>query len=316
MTDTLKTQTSRHFLWVGLFVIILLLSLGYRLQHAYAQQVSSSNQTTPPPGTTPPPSTTPPPGTTPTNPVIPQNKTIPENQLYLSLVLNNAAPSPTHRYTSIPVLGNPTDRPAAEHPDINLAVRGYTNTIDSLTLVDINGPTDSDAPQIMGLFVRANITAAIPTIASVHQVYDWDWGCPDGLYGCRTQPIAVPAVTMMGFALPAGTPLSIPTRHPEIYAGDYKAMVLYADASRITIAYTREDTVAIGYVVHIEDMHVDVQLRHFYESLNNAGRGELPALRYSELIGYTTGQPVKVVIRDTGAFMDPRSRKDWWQGFR
>ena len=161
-----------------------------------------------------------------------------------------------------------------------------------------------------------NITAAIPTIASVHQVYAWDWGCLDGPHGCRTQPIAVPEVTMMGFALPAGTPLSIPTRHPEIYAGDYKAMVLYADASRITIAYTREDTVAIGYVVHIEDMHVDMQLRQLYESLNNAGRGELPALRYSELIGYTTGQPVKVVIRDTGAFMDPRSRKDWWQGFR
>jgi len=48
--------------------------------------------------------------------------------------------------------------------------------------------------------------------------------------------------------------------------------------------------------------------------LNDAGRGHLPALRAGQAFGRARGDEIGGVIRDNGAFMDPRSRKDWWQG--
>jgi hypothetical protein len=40
----------------------------------------------------------------------------------------------------------------------------------------------------------------------------------------------------------------------------------------------------------------------------------LPALRGSQALGRARDASIGVAIRDTGSFMDPRSRKDWWQG--
>ena len=49
-----------------------------------------------------------------------------------------------------------------------------------------------------------------------------------------------------------------------------------------------------------------------YEACNAAGRGELPALRPDQPLGRARGTEVYVAIRDTGSWMDPRVRKDWW----
>ncbi len=129
------------------------------------------------------------------------------------------------------------------------------------------------------------------------------------------QPLTDPAVTLLEMATSVGEAIAIPSRDPQIYGGGYKAMVLYAEATRITLVYTRDDTPAFGYVVHFEDFAVEPALLALYQELNEAGRQQLPALHNGEKIGLATGETIKVAVRDTGKFMDPRSRKDWWVGF-
>ena len=118
---------------------------------------------------------------------------------------------------------------------------------------------------------------------------------------------------MAGLASTVGEAIYIPTRGPEIYGGGYTAMVLYAAPNRITLAYTRRDTPAIGYLVHLEEIVVDPGLVARYGEAEAGGRQMLPALHNGEQLGVAAAGEVKVVIRDTGSFMDPRSRKDWWK---
>lgn len=235
--------------------------------------------------------------------------------LYLPLVsvVGEVTPTPmptsTAVFAAIPVQGPPLDRPAAEHADVNLALRSYVTTTGSLTLLDIGGDTDVDAPQLAGLFSPPRR----PAFTNVYQVYDWNWSCVPS--GCRGDPISNPAVTLLAMTVTPGEPLFIPTRGPQIYVGGYKVLVLYAEETRITLTYTREDTAARGYVVHLEELLVDPALLALYRAKNAAGRQELPALHNNERFANASGPTLKVVIRDTGSFMDPRSRKDWWVGY-
>ncbi|MEZ4713707.1 MAG: hypothetical protein R3A44_41350 [Caldilineaceae bacterium] len=212
-------------------------------------------------------------------------------------------------FDAIPVMSGPLDRPAAIHGDINLALRGFIPTTDTLALVDINGPTDANAPQLAGLFAPPRL----PTFSSAHRVHEWDWGCD--VNGCRSAPIITPTVTLLGLATTPGEPLFIPTRAPQIYGGGYKAMVLYAEAQRMTLVYTRDDTAAFGYVVHLEKLNVSPNLVALYAQMDAAGRSQLPALHEGERLGNAAGSELLVAIRDTGSFMEPRSRKDWWMGY-
>jgi hypothetical protein len=94
----------------------------------------------------------------------------------------------------------------------------------------------------------------------------------------------------------------------------YEVLVLYAAEDRITLKYTRNDNVVHGFTLHLEALCVDPPLLSLYHSLNAAGRGQLPALRPGQAVGRAAGATVGVAIRDSGSFMDPRSRKDWWRG--
>ena len=96
--------------------------------------------------------------------------------------------------------------------------------------------------------------------------------------------------------------------------GGYGALVLYAEPTRLTLKYTREDDVVAGYTIHLENICVDANLLAKYRSLNAAGRAELPALRPGQPLGRASGHQIDAAIRDSGSFLDPRSRKDWWQG--
>lgn len=277
---------NRRYCFAGLFAALMLLGLGAgRTVFAQAHQCS--------------------PGTIPGEP-----GTIPGFSGCLFLPLIDTPPSQAV-YDAVPVEGTPLDRAAATHPDINLAVRGYTSVTATLELMDIGGPTDADAPQLAGMFTPPRL----PTFTAAHQVYDWDWSCDGGL-GCLGAPIAQPEVTLIDVAVAPDEPISIPLRAPQIYEGGYKALVLYAEARRITLTYTREDNPAIGYMVHLEDLRVDPNLVLLYQQLDAAGRTALPALREGERLGNATSQPLKVAIRDTGSFLDPRSRKDWWMDYR
>ena len=247
-------------------------------------------------------------------------ETIPNTTVFLPLVQVSGptpeptpsptpTPTPTPVYDSIPTLGSPPSHPPDQHGDLNLALRGYSETEGPLALLDINGPTDEKAPQLDGVF---NQTRG-PDFVSLFRVNEWIWSC--GERGCRGDPIENPPVTLLGLRATPGESIFIPTRGPEIYGGGYKALVLYATPECITIAYTREDTAAIGYVVHFEEIDVDPALVSLYQRLDAEGRGRLPALRNGERLGNASSDVVKVAIRDTGSFMEPRSRKDRWMRY-
>ena len=217
---------------------------------------------------------------------------------------------PGASYETIPVdQPSPDGRPAAAHGDLNLALRGYIATAATLQFVDYSGATDDRAPQLPGIFSDGRA----PEFTSVHRVYDWDWGC--GADGCRGAPLSYPPVTLLGMRARPGEILSAPSRSAEIYAGGYRTLVLYAEATRITLVYTRNDHVIDGYTVHLEGISVNPALLALYRQANATGRSALPALRNNQPLGIAAQNEIRVAVRDRGAFMDPRSRKDWWQGY-
>jgi hypothetical protein len=218
----------------------------------------------------------------------------------------------------IPMEGQPLkDHPGAVHGDLNLVLRGYIPIQEKLDLVDYEGNTDGDPPQLAGLFEPNRI----PRISSVYQVNDWIWlsgQCGGHPRGCPGPPAATFwPVTLAGLATTPGEAIYTPERGAQLYSGGYVAMVLFAEKQRITLGYTRRDSVATGYVVHIEDICVDPNLVGLYQAqLDGAGwneTGRLPALRNNQALGTALSTEIKVAIRDAGSFMDPRSRKDWWR---
>jgi hypothetical protein len=212
---------------------------------------------------------------------------------------------PDVSYEVLAVPPPPTDRPAEEHADLNLALRGYESTSAYKGLVDYGDETDPNGPpQLPGLF-SDNRT---PTFSNVYQVHHWDWG-----YNCRAPLISDPPVTLAGLAVTPGETIHVPASGYDV--GGYEVLVLYASAERITLKYTREDSVARGYALHVENVCVEPRLLALYQSWNAAGRGHLPALRAGQPFGRARDDEIGVAIRDTGAFMDPRSRNDWWQGW-
>jgi hypothetical protein len=235
-------------------------------------------------------------------------------QVFLPVVTRSECPvDSASTYDLIPIEGPPADRPDYLHGDLNLALRGFVPTTAVLDLININGAVDPNAPQLAGL-LNPN---QFPGISAAYHVYDWDWNC--GANGCPGPIITDPTVTMIGLVTTPGEPIHIPERGPEIYGGGYKVMVLYADLKRITLNYTRRDSVAFGYTVHLEQVCVDPNLLALYRAQRNAAgfhvTGQLPALRNNQPLGTSLGTETQVVIRDRGTFMEPRSRKDWWWGF-
>ena len=221
--------------------------------------------------------------------------------------------SSNRTYDAIPIQGNPRSSPytPAQDPDLNLAVRGYGPSPAPLGLINLGGDTDDDAPQLAFLFRPSRV----PRFAAAHRVNDWNWGCvgavPGG--GCLGGPLTQWDATLVSMATTPEEAIHLPTRRADILNGVYSAMVLYADATRLTLTYTRQDTPAPGYVLHIEDFCVDPNLLALYRQLDMAGRRTLPGLRRDAVLGVAQNSVVRVAVRDTGEFMDPRSAKDWWQ---
>lgn len=224
----------------------------------------------------------------------------------------------TNQYTALNILGEPrsVDFPPAIDPDINLMMRGYSRTSAILDLIAIDGPTDDDAPQLAYLFRPARVAE----FTAVHRVNDWNWDCCQG--GILGPPIREPEVTLVEMKTTPGEAIYAPRRNASI-GGDFYAMVLYAEPTRITFTYTLDDSPVYGYLMHIENFCVDPNLLALYEEMHAAGRIKLPALRRDDSIGTALNtnrtqeeghqEGVLVAVRDTGAFMDPRSAKDWWQ---
>jgi len=225
---------------------------------------------------------------------------------YLPLVAKSpgdpCAPIPGESYGTLPIVSPPSDRPAEEHPDINLAIRGYELTDAYKGLVDYGSPTDDKAPQLSGLCV----SGCAPPFSNVYQVYDWDWE-----HERQGDLVTVPEVTLIGVVVTPTETIHVPDSGYDIGSG-YDVLVLYASTERITLKYTREDSVVWGYTLHVEGVCVEPNLLALYEAMNAAGRDNLPALRGGQAFGRAWDSEIAVAIRDTGAFMDPRSQEDWW----
>lgn len=216
-----------------------------------------------------------------------------------------AAPPPAidEDYDTITIEGEPEARPAAEHPDLNLAVRGYEPVDAFRGLVDYGGAADPFAPQLVGLLGRA------PEVRGTYQVHTWDWERT-----ARGAPITSPPVTFITLGAGSNAIVRVPNSGRTI--GDsYQVLVLYADMERITLKYTREDNVVEGYTLHLEGVRVVPDLLTLYRQADAAGRERLPALRAGQAVGWAVGDAIGVAIRDQGSFLDPRSRKDWWRGY-
>ncbi len=214
------------------------------------------------------------------------------------------APIDSESYNAFWLNSPPTDRPAASHPDLNLGLRGYEPVVSDASLLNFEGDTAEDAPQLDGLFADRQL----PAFKGDYQVYDWNWDTDR-----RGDLIEEPIVTLIGLAVSPGDIISLPDAGANIGLG-YSALVLYASPNRITLKYTGEDNVKRGYTLHLENVCVEPRLLALYSQLNEGGRHQLPALRAGQALGRSTGSELGIAIRDNGTFMDPRSRKDWWRG--
>jgi hypothetical protein len=245
------------------------------------------------------------------SPALASDQALQQRATFLPAVQRTSAPLdcriPNASYLAIPVHNwRPAERAAAQHPDLNLALRGFAPSNAHPGLVDYAGGGDPGAPQLPGLFSDRRT----PQFRAVYVVYEWDWA-----NNRRGGAIASPPVTLAGFAMTAGERVHLPDRASgEIYGGGFKGMVLYADEQQLTIKYTRDDTVVGGYTLHLFDICVDPALLALYRQLDAAGRGSLPGLRGGQAVGVAPGVELRAAIRDEGTFLDPRSRKDWWQG--
>lgn len=231
--------------------------------------------------------------------------------------LTNCTTYNNTNYTTVPVASTPLDRPANQHPDVNLQIRGWINTNAPKQLIDIAGQTDTRAPKLSTLLDKNS-----PTISSTYQVYNWNWTT-----GTKGQPISSTSnpkgydVTLIGLQTTNGETVRLPDSGYEIYGVNLvngkgqQAMVLYATPTSITLKYTREDNIINGYTIHIDGINVNQNLLNLYNQSNSAGRSELPAVYSCQILGTTQQGEVRVAIRDTGQFMDPRSKKDWWTNY-
>lgn len=192
------------------------------------------------------------------------------------------------RYARPPGLAPEDDR------ELNIYLRGYSLTEDYAGLWWYGGPTDYKAPQLYTLFAdeRTSVFSRLYRVDEERKIWP---------------------VTMSGFEVTPGEIIRVPDSGYDIGNGK-DVMVLYASRSQITLKYTREDNVVFGYTVHIEGICTEPSLQALYDELNAAGRGSLPALTGKQPLGRAWGNEIRVVIRDTGSFMDPRSCKDWWWG--
>lgn len=224
----------------------------------------------------------------------------------------NCPTSSSNQYESLSTIGPKTDRPAAEHPDINLGFRGYQkNNSPARKLINLAPVTDTKAPQLKSILKK------IPQFTNLYQVNNWIWEPPPDHKG---NLVTDWETTAIGFGTFPGELIRVPNSGYDIEGGR-DARVLYAwknkanTNSRITLKYTREDNVVVGYTVHMESFCIDQNLLNLYNQLNSEGRDYLPALKGDDIIGTANNNQIIVALRDSGAFMDPRSCNDWWQGY-
>jgi hypothetical protein len=199
------------------------------------------------------------------------------------------APVPGVKYDRV-TANEPTDKPAAQHVDLNVKLRGPLRLLKAGgQLQQISGATDPKAVKLHAMFTDDRV----PVITGIYNAGERS-GCP-----------------MAGFQMSSGEIVECPVAGQEIGGGNM-AMVLYADEDSLTLKFTREDNVVRGYTLHVLGLCVEPSLLAAYREADAAGRKSLPAVKGNQPIGRAKGGEIRVGIRDCGSFMPPLSKKDWW----
>jgi hypothetical protein len=211
--------------------------------------------------------------------------------------------------------------PASRDPDINIRMRGpqgspaWEEASFSRDLQDHTGFEDPKAPQLSTL---------------IGEVENHD---PKFTYFGKVKSksgIGFDSSDSLGHEIPGiGSILADPKdivyspRQGYELGGGYSYVVLYATATDIVIHDTAEDSVARGYTIHLFDMKVDQSLLDLYNQNEANGRQQLVAIPCHAKLGTVggaatptppavpIGPDMRIIIRDTGSFMDFRY-KDWW----
>lgn len=211
------------------------------------------------------------------------------------------------------------DRIPSKHADMNLSLRCYKEIAnpsnEELNFRPNGFRDDPKSPELYTIFNPARQIKA----TSAYQVYDWDWSNgPDGsraslLDGDPPPPKEYP-VTMWGIYADNDEALHVPKAGYNL-GDNTSAIVLYAEENRLTINFTRDDSVANGYTMHFENICVDRNLLKAFRDLpdkDQKSREKLVKLTPGQAIGFPKNNEVHIAVRDRGMFMDPRSEESWW----
>ncbi len=217
-------------------------------------------------------------------------------------------------------------RPAYNHADKNIKLRGYSVNTDptlqrELVYYTPINPNEVQPPQFATLFNPNKV----PVLSNFYRVNNWNWQNPP-LPGTRGTPITNPKVTALGLRTTPGEALHVPHSDYDI-GGDpgnhMEVIVIFADQDTIALHYTREDTSAVGYTVHVTNICTDPNLLAHYNAHEQAGRYvcrsrgsggyNLVTLPENQVFGTARGDEIVVAITDVGNFQDPRSCSGWWQ---
>ena len=248
------------------------------------------------------------------------------SRAYLPLVIASdsyACPTTSpHSYASGPAFQFDTDnpvRPAYNHADKNIELRGYVLNTDpniQRELVDYGSNDPTQPPQFATLFNPYQV----PPLSGFYYVGQWIWA-PSPDPGTQGPPNTQYPATALSFALPPGIPLHTPSSGYNI-GGGMEVIILFADTDTIALHYSREDSAAVGYTIHIDNICTDPNLLSLYNSLDNPNGPRydypsavynLPTLPAGQIFGTTSSGQMVLATADGGAFQDPRSCNDWWQ---
>jgi hypothetical protein len=209
-------------------------------------------------------------------------------------------------------------RPAWNHADKNIELRGYSPNTDPGLVRDLvdYGCDDDRAPQFATLFSPQRV----PALVGFYRVHHWEWA-PSPEPGERQGPITDYPVTALGLGTSRGEILRVPASGYSI-GGDMEVIVIYADEDTVALRYTREDSSgAPGYTLHLDNMCTDPNLLALYNDLDDpdgpryeypSNSYPLPNLYAGQPLGVARGAETVIAIADTGAFQDPRSLNEFW----
>ncbi len=204
----------------------------------------------------------------------------------------------------MPLNGDPVNS-----PEINLRLRGFGPVNESPALISRNGNAygldNQMPPQISSLY-----GGPVPQIVKTYVVYEWDFQNNKSLAPQQATPNY--KVHLIGLQATPGQKLVGLTAGRKIDSAGDVFMVMYATKTDITFTHSPSDSLLGGYLFYFVDLCVDPNLLAAYQKDNAAGRNDLPVVAPGQIFGTAGTADVKVGIRDTMSFVDPRYKQDWW----